>query len=212
MKAMLGKGSISKVCHSKEEFLSSLFLISKRRGGNQPVINLKDQNQFIPNKHFKMDVLHCLKYILQKRGLHVQNRPEGCILQTFTVTLHRDSRKLPRFLWAANLYEFLCLCFGFGPAPRIFTTLLKCPISVLRRLMIRAINYLDDLLISGNSINKIFMARDSVIFLLQHLGFMINLQKRVLNPAQEIEFLGLLVNSQTMFSGKEREDKERING
>ena len=33
VKAMLEKGSISKVCHSKVEFLSSLFLISKTLAG-----------------------------------------------------------------------------------------------------------------------------------------------------------------------------------
>ena len=46
--------------------------------------------------------------------------------------------------------------------------------------------------------SEIFMARDSVIFLLQHLGFVINLKKCVLGPSQEIEFLWLIVNSQTM--------------
>ena len=33
-----------------------------------------------------------------------------------------------------NLYKFLCLCFGLGPAPRIFTNLLKIYIALLRRL------------------------------------------------------------------------------
>ena len=74
----------------------------------------------------------------------------------------------------------------------------KVPISVLRHLMIRVIIYLEDLLILGNSMNEIFTARDSVIFLLQHLGFVINLKKCVLDPVQEKEFLGLIVNSQTM--------------
>ena len=46
--------------------------------------------------------------------------------------------------------------------------------------------------------SKIFTARDSVIFLLQHLGFVINLKKCELDPAQEIEFLGLIVSSQNM--------------
>ena len=64
--------------------------------------------------------------------------------------------------------------------------------------MIRVIIYLDDLLILGNSISKIFIARDSVIFLLQHLDFVINLKKCFLDPAQEIELLELIVNSQTM--------------
>ena len=63
---MLGKGSISIVCHSKEKFLSSMFLISKKGGGNRSVINLKDLNWFIPYEHFKMEGLYCLKYVLQK--------------------------------------------------------------------------------------------------------------------------------------------------
>ena len=64
--------------------------------------------------------------------------------------------------------------------------------------MMRVIIYLDDLLILGNSMSEMFMARDPVIFLLQHLGFVITLKKCVLDPEQEIEFLGLIVNSQTM--------------
>ena len=169
VKAMLEKSSISKVGHSKGEFLSSLFLISKKGGGNQPVINLKDLNRFAPHKHFKMEGLHCLKYVLQKGGYMCKVDLKEAY---FSVPLHKDSRKLVRFLWLGNFYQFLCLCFGLGPAPRIFTKLFKVPISVLRRLMIMVIIYLDDLLILEN----ITMARDSVIFLLQHLGFVINLK------------------------------------
>ena len=67
-KAMLEKGPISKVCHSKGEFSSSLFLTSKKGGGNRPVINLKDVNRFIPYKYFKMEgaTVQCLKYVLQE--------------------------------------------------------------------------------------------------------------------------------------------------
>ena len=180
------KGSISKVCH---------FLICKKGWENRPVINLNDLNRFIPYKHFKMEGLHCLKYVLQKGDYMCKIDLKDAY---FSVPLHKDSRKLVRFLWAGNLYEFLCLCFGLGPAPRIFKKLLKVPISVLGRLMIRVIIYLDDLLILGNSMSEMFMARDSVIFLLQHLGFVINLKKCVLDPAQEIEFLGVIVNTQTM--------------
>ena len=64
--------------------------------------------------------------------------------------------------------------------------------------MIRVIVYLDDLLILGSSMSEIFTARDTAIFLLQHRGFVINLKKCVLDPVQEIEFFGLIVNSQTM--------------
>ena len=41
--------------------------ISKKGGGNRPVINLKDLNWFIPYRHFKMEGLKYLKYVLRKR-------------------------------------------------------------------------------------------------------------------------------------------------
>ena len=55
--------------------------------------------------------------------------------------------------------------------------------------------YLDHMILMGDSIEKISMCRDTVIFLLQHLGFVINWRKSVLTPVQEIEFLGLKTNS-----------------
>ena len=103
-----------------------------------------------------------------------------------------------RFLWSGKLYEFLCLCFGLGPAPRIFTKLLKIPVSVLRRLNILIIIYLDDMLLIGHTIEETLMARDTVIFLLQQLGFVLNLKKSVLTPTQRIEFLGVTVDSLIM--------------
>ena len=92
---MLEKGSISKVCHSKGEFLSSLFLISKKGGVNRPVINLKDLNRVILYKYFKMEGLHCLKYVLQKGDYMCKVDLKDAYLK---VPLHKDSRKLVRFL------------------------------------------------------------------------------------------------------------------
>ena len=144
-----------------------------------------------------MEGLHCLKYVLQKKDYMCKINLKDAY---FSVPLHKESRKLPRFLWVGNLYEFMCLCFGLGPAPRIFTKLLKFSIPVLRRLMIlfQVGHNVDALLILGNSISEILMARNTLIFLLQHLGFVINPKKCVLDPVREIEFLRLIVNSQTM--------------
>ena len=55
--------------------------------------------------------------------------------------------------------------------------------------------YLDDMLLMGHSIKKISLCHDTVILLLQRLGFVINWKKSVSTPVQEIEFLGLKTNS-----------------
>ena len=112
----------------------------------------------------------------------------------FSIPLNPASRKFMRLISSAKLYEFLCLCFRLGPAPRIFTKLLKIPVSVLRRLNIRIIIYLDDMLLIGHKIEETLMAIDTVIFLLQQLGFVLNLKKPVLMPTQRIEFLGVTVD------------------
>ena len=54
---LLEKGVIQKTEYQKtaqEEFLSTIFLVGKKDGGNRPVINLKKPNAFIHYEHFKM--------------------------------------------------------------------------------------------------------------------------------------------------------------
>lgn len=179
---LLEKGAISKSSHCEGEFLSNLFLVPKKDGSQRPVINLKALNRFIPYEHFKMEGLHCLKFMLEKGDYMCKIDLKDAY---FSVPLHELSRKFVKFVWSNNVYEFLCLCFGLGPAPRIFTKLLKVPISLLRRLNIRVVIYLDDMLMLGSSIKNILIARDTVIFLLQHLGFIINWKKSILKPTQE---------------------------
>ena len=64
---MLDKGAIKKVEHQfPHQFVSNILLVKKKDGGNRPCRNLKALNNFIPYKHFKMEGLHCLKYLLEE--------------------------------------------------------------------------------------------------------------------------------------------------
>ena len=66
--------------------------------------------------------------------------------------------------------------------------------ALLRGDRIRIVIYLDDMLIIGRTREKTKALRDTVILLLQCLGFVINQKKPVMRPVQEIEFLGMIVN------------------
>ena len=82
-----------------------------------------------------------------------------------------------------------------SPAPLIITKLMKVPIALLRRLYIRLIIYLEDMLILAGSTQELIFHRDTVIYLLQNLIFVLNLKKSVLESSQKIEFLGMIIDS-----------------
>ena len=195
IKEMLRKGAIQQVKSEPGEFLSNLFLVNKKDGGHQPVINLKFLNSFIPYQHFKMEGMHLIKDLLQEHDFLIKIDLKDAY---FGIPLDKSSRKYIRFQWEGNLYEFLCLCFGLGPAPLIFTKLLKIPIALLWRIIVRIIIFLDDMLVMAQTLKEISQAKETLIFLLQNLGFVINLKKSQLKPVKEIEFLGLVINSVNM--------------
>ena len=193
---MLEKGAIQKVVPTRGQFLSNLFLVEKKDGGNRPVINLKNLNKFTPYKHFKMEGLHCLKFLLEQDNLL---RKMDLKYAYFSVPLNKNSQKLVRFQWSGKLYEFIYRRFGLGPVPRIFTKLLKVPIAILRRVNIRIIIYLDDIVANGEDVTRNSHGERHIdISITTFWGFVINLKKSVLHPVKQIEFLGLVIDTKKM--------------
>ena len=195
IKEMLRKGAIQQVKSEPGEFLSNLFLVNKKDGGHRPVINLKFLNSFIPYQHFKMEGMHLIKDLLQEHDFLIKIDLKDAY---FGIPLDKSSRKYIRFQWEGNLYEFLCLCFGLGPAPLIFTKLLKIPIALLRRINVRIIIFFDDMLVMAQMFKEISQAKETSIFLLQNLGFVINFKKLQQTPVKEVEPLWLVKNSVKM--------------
>ena len=95
----------------------------------------------------------------------------------FVTPLSVESRNYVRFQWKGLPYEFCFLCFEFSPAPLVFTKLSKVPISLLRKLNVRILIYLGDILLMSSSLRDLLMARDTLIFIFQDLGFLINFKK-----------------------------------
>ena len=88
----------------------------------------------------------------------------------FTAPVSNQHQPLLRLMHGGLRYQFSCLPFGLGPAPRLFTKLLKPVVALLRRLGLRLIIYLDNIIVYNQTQEGIVRDRDSTLWLLQHLG------------------------------------------
>ena len=101
---------------------------------------------------------------------------------------------VPPFHVEGKHEEFTCLLFGLTSAPMVFTKLLKPVMAFLREQGLRAIVYLDDLLIMNQSLEVLQSQVNHTVSLLESLGFTINREKSQLVPTQQIRFLGFIVD------------------
>ena len=191
---LLSKGAIRPVLSgcSGDGFLSNLFAIPKKSGGFRVILNLKRLNQFLAYRHFKMEGLDCVKYLIERGDWMVKLDLQDAY---HLVAVFPDHCKFLRFVWKEIFYEYVCLPFGLCSAPRVFTKLLRPVVAYLRSLGIRLIIYLDDLLILNGSISGLLHDLKIVIDLLELLGFIINCKKSVFTPQQLMEYLGMLIDS-----------------
>ena len=157
-------GAIQEAKKAQEEFLCNFFLVGKKDEGSCMVINLKKLNTFISYEHFKMEGLHCLKFLPEQNDFMCKIDLKDAY---FSILFSKQSSKYVRFKWSSNLYEFICLCFGLGLTPQVSTKLLKTWIIIV---------YLDDILLMKWTLHEVVTARDALIFLLQNLGSVMNLE------------------------------------
>ena len=192
--SLVKKGATVVVEDRSDGFYSSLFVIPKKLGRLRPIINLKPLNQFhfflffILFEHFKMEGIETLREIVRPGDVMVSLDLKDAYL---AVPIAPSHQKYLRFIWRGVHYQFTCLPFGLGPAPRVFTKLLRPVVGHLRSQGIRLVIYLDDILILNKNAESVKRDMDTSVNLLQKLGFPINWKKSETEPSQEITYLGL---------------------
>ena len=115
-----------------------------------------------------------------------------------TVPIHQNHRKYLRFHWHGQTWQFQVLPFGLNSAPCTFMKLTKPIVSILRRLGVRVIIYLDDMLLMAKSAQEASAHLRAAVEILVALGFVVNSKKSVFQPSQRLEFLGFVINSKEM--------------
>lgn len=114
------------------------------------------------------------------------------------VPILHSHRRFLRFCVEGVHWQFKALPFGLSTAPRVFTKLLVNPVSHLRKQGLHLHPYLDDLLVRSSSYQQALRDTQTVMSCLQQHGFLINIQKSELRPAQRMRHLGMLLDTTQM--------------
>ena len=114
------------------------------------------------------------------------------------VPVHERDQRFLSCRWRGENYSFRALPFGLNVSPWYVTKLFRPVIAQLQQEGISVAIYLDDLIICGKTKSECARATARVLELLTQLGVVINEEKSVLIPSQQIEYLGFEIDSRNM--------------
>ena len=206
VQALLAKNAARPVTSADPQtgFFSHFFLRPKKSGGLRPILNLRPLNQYLVQKHFKMDHLANI----------VPNLSIGLWAISIDLTdayLHVPVREAhQRFLRFAlsveEIIQFLVLCFGLRTAPRVFTKLVIVIAAYLRRRGFQIFMFLDDWLLVHQDVHVLMAQAKDLVNLVTELGFLINWEKSDLQPSQSFVYLGVQFDLRVglLYPSKER--------
>lgn len=204
---LLGMNVLEKVSYDKNQFLSPIFTRPKKDGEYRMILNLKELNQYIEYHHFKMDSFETALKLVRK----------DCYMASvdlrhayYSVCVSKEERKLLRFIWKGQIYEYTCLANGIGSAPRLFTKLMKPVYAALRKKGHTNSGYIDDSLLLADTKQECEHNVQDTVSLMKEVGFIIHDKKSVLFPVQNIVFLGNHIDSEKMIVYLPSERKDRI--
>jgi hypothetical protein len=175
--------------------ISRVFPVPKKDQRVRLVINLRTINPYVPAIHFKMEGLRSLRDVIRQGDWMVKLDLQDAFHH---LPIHPKARPFFRFQWGKVLYEWQAVPFGYRDAPRVFTRVMRAVATAARQLGIRLIVYMDDILVLSHSQEQAIKDRDNLLQLLESFGWSLNIKKCHFIPTQLIDFLGVMVDSQSM--------------
>lgn len=192
---LLKKQVIEVTDHGPTDFISNIFIRSKRNGGYRVILNLSKLNESVTYRHFKMETLDNALQLVRPNCYMASVDLKDAY---YSVSIAEEHRNLLKFSWRGKLYRFTCLPNGLACAPRFFTKLLKPVFAYLRSLGHCSVIYIDDSFLCSATAEDCFSNVKDTVKLLTDLGFTINQEKSNLFPSQSAKFLGFIIDSRHM--------------
>lgn len=162
----------------------------------RPIIDQRFANSFTKKVHFKMESIKDVKDLLQPEDLMIRFDFKDAYLHLFYREMHR---KYGAFWWRKQLWRFRSMMFGHTHAPRWWTKVMKPVVTHLRKLGIRCVIYMDDLIcFLGTDLKEARRLTKIISDFLISLGITINFEKSIITPRRRLDFLGFIIDAKQM--------------
>ena len=194
---MINKGAIEEISYIDPGFYNRLFLVQKASGAWRPVLDVSRLNKFVIKTKFSMETIQSVLDSIQQDDWMISIDMKDAY---FHVPIHPESRPYLRFCFDNKIFQFRALCFGLSTAPQVFTRVLAPLSKIVHLAGFRMILYLDDWLVIGKTKEELLKAKKFILNLVQELGIVLNLEKSVLEPSQVTSYLGVQINSSTLWA------------
>ena len=184
---------IKVVSPDHDQFISHIFPVAKKTLGEfRIILDLSDLNLFVQKIRFRMDSLSDIINLIQPGDYFTSIDISDAY---YCIAMHILSMPYLTFIFLNVYYQFTCLPQGLTSAPRIFTKIIRIILTFLRRQDIRIAAWIDDILLVASSFSLGQEQTHKSLQTFKELGFLPNLEKSQLVPAQRIYHLGLIWDS-----------------
>ena len=195
LERLLAKEVIEPTRHEPGEIISPIFVREKKDGRFRLILNLKELNKSVTYTHFKMDTLQTIINLMSPNCFMASVDLKDAY---YTIPVHKEHRKYLKFLWKDKLYQFTSMPNGLSCCPRLFTKILKPPLTALHKKGHISSNYIDDLYLQGQIFSK---CKNNVLDTVEQfdsLGFISHPSKSAFQPSQTLVILGFRLDSVKM--------------
>ena len=193
-RALVAKSAVELAPLPSLGFYSRLFVVWKTSGSWRPVIDLSILNLYVDVSHFRMETIQSVLLSVRQGDWMASIDLKEAYLQ---VPVHPDSRRFLRFVAQSNVYQFSALCFGLSTAPQVFSRVMAPVSTILHSWGIHMRQYLDEWLVQSSSRESLLRDLRVVLDLCHELGIVVNPAKSHLVPSQVVQYLGVVVDSQS---------------
>ena len=204
---LITKGAVELAPLPSHGFYSRLFVVWKTLGTWRPVIDLSALNRFVDVSHFQMETIQSVLLSIRQGDWMASIDLREAYLQ---VPVHPESRHFLRFVSHGCVYQFKALCFGLSTAPQVFTWVMAPVSAILHSLGIRMRRYLDDWLVQSSSREALLRDLQVVLDLCREQGIVVNPKKSNLVPSQVVQYLGVIINTQSFVASPSPDRVSRL--